>query len=196
MFRAAKPVGGLNVQLVYYSGQSECPMAHTGRMGQSQIGKVLEHAHRREHARESHRQYCLLRLYICPARAFMMLARIAATAARHTSASSNGLPRSRSATACRYMSRRVRGTWCAWVMTWSSCASVNAIGAIGLGCGSNARIGGGLRQLADRLRTAAALRTPFPDARGRGPIPPGARPPCLPCPPPSIAGAATQNRLI
>jgi hypothetical protein len=86
------------------------PMAHTGRMGQSQIGKVLEHARRREHARESHRQYCLLRLYVCPARAFMMISRIAATAARQTSASSNGLPRSRSATACRYMSRRARGT--------------------------------------------------------------------------------------
>ena len=46
----------------------------------------------------------------CAARALMRISRIAATAARHTSASSNGLPRSRSATACRYMSRRVRGT--------------------------------------------------------------------------------------
>jgi len=33
-------------------------------------------------------------LYVRPARAFMMISRIAATAARQTSASSNGLPRS------------------------------------------------------------------------------------------------------
>src|SRR5262245_24432328 len=69
-------------------------------------------------------------------------------------------------------------------MTWSSCASVNAIGAIGLACG-NAGIGRGLRELADRLGTAAPLGIPCLDERGRDPHPtilrlPGrrAREPC------------------
>src|SRR5262249_59043956 len=56
-------------------------------------------------------------------------------------------------------------------MTWSSCASVNAIGAIGLAC-SNIGIGGGLRELADGLGTALMFRGPFLDQRVRntGPL--------------------------
>src|SRR5215471_14415878 len=75
------------------------------------------------------------------------------------------------------MSRRARGTWMGpWgFMTWSSCASVNAIGSIGLAC-SNAGIGGELRELADRLGTAAALGLPFLDERRRDPGPAVFRP--------------------
>src|SRR5262245_8504322 len=61
-------------------------------------------------------------------------------------------------------------------MTWSSCASVNAIGVMGLVC-SNAGIGGGLRELADRLGTPAALGIPFLDERARDPGPAVLRPP-------------------
>src|SRR2546430_11100901 len=61
-------------------------------------------------------------------------------------------------------------------MTWSSCASVNAIGAIGLAC-SNAGIGSGVRELADRLGTAAAAGIPFLDERARDPGPTILRPP-------------------
>src|SRR5262245_45443470 len=61
-------------------------------------------------------------------------------------------------------------------MTWSSCASVNAIGAIGLAC-SNAGIGGGLRELADRLGTAPALGFPLANERLRDPGPTILRPP-------------------
>src|SRR5262249_33146507 len=60
-------------------------------------------------------------------------------------------------------------------MTWSSCASVNAIGAIGLAC-SNIGIGGGLRELADGLGTALMFRGPFLDQRGRNTRPLVVRP--------------------
>src|SRR5215831_12918060 len=80
-------------------------------------------------------------------------------------------------------------------MTWSSCASVNAIGAIGLAC-SNIGIGGGLRELADRLCTAAALGIPFPDERGRDPSPAVARPLRRLAPEPAMAGAVAEIRLI
>src|SRR5215831_3368264 len=80
-------------------------------------------------------------------------------------------------------------------MTWSSCASVNAIGAIGLAC-SNIGIGGGLRELADRLGTAAALGIPFPDERRRDPSPAVARPLRRLAPEPAIAGAVAEIRLI
>src|SRR5262249_60104323 len=139
--------------------------------------------------------YWLPAEFWCAPRAFMTISRIAATAARQTSASSNGLPRSRSATACRYMSRRARGTWCAWVMTWSSCASVNAIGAIGLAF-NNGGIGGGLRELADRLGTAAALGIPLLDECGRDPGPPVLRPLRRLAPEPAIASAVAEIRLI
>src|SRR6516162_1033054 len=81
-------------------------------------------------------------------------------------------------------------------MTWSSCASVNAIGAIGLACSSNAGIGGGLRELADRLGTAAALGIPFLDECGRDPGPAVARPLRRLAPEPAIAGAVAEIRLI
>src|SRR6516225_2010060 len=81
-------------------------------------------------------------------------------------------------------------------MTWSSCASVNAIGAIGLACSSNAGIGGGLRELADRLGTAAALGIPFLDERGRDPGPAVLRPLRRLAPEPAIAGAVAEIRLI
>src|SRR6516165_623501 len=73
-------------------------------------------------------------------------------------------------------------------MSWSSCASVNAIGAIGLAC-SNAGIGGGLRELADRLGTAAAFGIPLANERGRDPGPAVLRPLRRLAPEPAIAGA-------
>src|SRR5262249_47902745 len=81
-------------------------------------------------------------------------------------------------------------------MTWSSCASVNAIGAIGLACSSNAGIGGGLRELADRLGTAAARGIPFIDERGRDPGPTVERPLRRLAPEPAMAGAVAKIRLI
>src|SRR5215471_13462974 len=80
-------------------------------------------------------------------------------------------------------------------MTWSSCASVNAIGAIGLAF-NNAGIGGGLCELADRLGTAAALGIPFLDERGRDPGPAVFRPLRRLAPEPAIAGAVAEIRLI
>src|SRR5262249_55150807 len=80
-------------------------------------------------------------------------------------------------------------------MTWSSCASVNAIGAIGLAC-SNARIGGGLRELADRLGTASALGIPFLDKGARDPGPAVLRPLRRLAPEPAMAGAVAEIRLI
>src|SRR5215472_5245385 len=80
-------------------------------------------------------------------------------------------------------------------MTWSSCASVNAIGAIGLAC-SSAGIGGGLRELADRLGTAAALGIPFLDERARDPGPAVVRPLRRLAPEPAMAGAVAEIRLI
>src|SRR6516225_6893921 len=81
-------------------------------------------------------------------------------------------------------------------MTWSSCASVKAIGAIGLACSSNAGIGGGLRELANRLGTAAALGIPLLDERGRDPGPAVARPLRRLAPEPAMAGAVAEIRLI
>src|SRR5262245_36500902 len=80
-------------------------------------------------------------------------------------------------------------------MTWSSCASVNAIGTIGLAC-SNAGIGGGLRELADRLGTAAALGIPLANERGRDPGPAVLRPLRRLAPEPAMAGAVAEIRLI
>src|SRR5262245_25028074 len=77
-------------------------------------------------------------------------------------------------------------------MTWSSCASVSAIGAIGLACSNIGR----LRELADRLGTAAALGIPFPDERGRDPSPAVARPLRRLAPKPAMAGAVAEIRLI
>src|SRR6516162_3995447 len=81
-------------------------------------------------------------------------------------------------------------------MTWSSCASVSAIGAIGLACSSNAGIGGGLRELADRLGTAPALGIPLANERGRDPGPAVLRPLRRLAPEPAIAGAVAEIRLI
>src|SRR5215831_516694 len=80
-------------------------------------------------------------------------------------------------------------------MTWSSCASVNAIGAIGLAC-SNIGIGGGPRELADRLRTAAALGIPFLDERARDPGPAVLRPFRRLAPEPAMARTVAEIRLI
>src|SRR5215475_6225074 len=81
-------------------------------------------------------------------------------------------------------------------MTWSSCASVNAIGAIGLACSSNAGIDGGLRELADRLGTTAALGIPFLDECGRDPGPAVLRPLRHLAPEPAMAGAVAKIWLI
>src|SRR6516162_3969196 len=81
-------------------------------------------------------------------------------------------------------------------MTWSSCASVKAIGAIGLACSSNAGIGGGLRELADRLSTAPALGIPLANERSRDPGPAVLRPLRRLAPEPAIAGAVAEIRLI
>src|SRR5262249_32859648 len=80
-------------------------------------------------------------------------------------------------------------------MTWSSCASVRAIGAIGL-ASSNTRIGGGLRELTDRLGRAAALGIPFLDKRARDPGPAVLRPLRRLAPEPAMAGAVADIRLI
>src|SRR5215831_14789912 len=79
---------------------------------------------------------------------------------------------------------------------WSSCASVNAIGAIGIACSSNAGIGGRLRELADRLGAAAALGIPFLEERGRDPGPPVLRPLRRLASEPAIASAVAEIRLI
>src|SRR5215472_8020488 len=79
---------------------------------------------------------------------------------------------------------------------WSSCASVNAIGAIGIACSSNAGIGRGLRELANRLGAAAALGIPFLDERGRDPGPAVLRPLRRLAPEPAMAGAVAEIRLI
>src|SRR5262249_19638724 len=80
-------------------------------------------------------------------------------------------------------------------MTGSSCASVNAIGAIGLAC-SNAAIGGGLGELADRLGTGAALGIPFLEECGRDPGPTVLRPLRRLAPEPAMAGAVAEIRLV
>src|SRR5262249_6683646 len=80
-------------------------------------------------------------------------------------------------------------------MTWSSCASVNAIGAIGLACSSNAGIGGGGREPAERLCTAGGGGVPLFFARAPGPRPAGVRPLSPPPPRPAPAPAADGTRL-
>src|SRR5262249_12055496 len=80
-------------------------------------------------------------------------------------------------------------------MTWASCAAVRAIGAIGLAC-SNIGIGGGLRELADRLGTAPALGIPLANERSRDPGPAVLRPLRRLAPEPAIAGAVAEIRLI